>query len=169
MSYGLVGVRSGTGLQRWQTKTHEAAIQSHSWRPATTEPPNEFTIIISDHVFVLTQDQIHRDAPNYFTMFFEGSFKESREGVRELKLYRDPYLFTFIHMYLSGYEILPLPRGNELWHLSEDSRLTNLLLVPDFMALTRSRGNWKQRLILRKIRMAVIGAAPRARCGNYSK
>jgi len=99
------------------------------------EPPNEFTIIVSDHAFVLTQDQIHRDAPNYFTMFFEGSFKESREGVRDLKLYRDPYLFTFIHMYLSGYEVLPLPRSNIPWHLSEDSRLTNLLLDARFYGL----------------------------------
>ena len=97
--------------------------------------PKEFTITVSDHIFVLTRDQIHRDAPNYFTLFFEGSFKESKEGVQELKLYRDPYLFTFIHMYLAGYEILPLPRTDIPWHLSEESRLTNLLLDARFYGL----------------------------------
>ena len=99
------------------------------------EQPKEFTIIVSDHVFVLTRDQIHRDAPNYFTMFFEGPFKESSEGVHALKLHRDPYLFTFIHMYLSGYEILPLPRTDIPWHLSEGSRIKNLLLDARFYGL----------------------------------
>ena len=99
------------------------------------EPPKEFTIIVSEHFFVLTEDQIHHDAPNYFTTLFEGSFKESREGVQELRLHRDPYLFTFIHMHLSGYKVLPLPRDNMPWHLSEDSRLTNLLLDARFYGL----------------------------------
>ena len=72
----------------------------------------EYTIIINDQCFTLLRDQIMRDAPNYFTAFFEGPFKESSESVREMKLYRDPYLFKFVHVYLSGYEILPLPTDN---------------------------------------------------------
>ena len=68
-------------------------------------------------------------------MFFEGSFKESKEGVQELKLYRDSYLFKFIHMHLAGYEILPLPRDDMPWYLSEGSRLTNLLLDARFYGL----------------------------------
>ena len=99
------------------------------------EPPNEFTITISDQVFILTLDQIHRDAPNYFTAFFAGSFQESNEGVRELKLYRDPYLFKFIHLYLTGYDVFPLPKHNIPSYFSEGSRLTNLLLDARFYGL----------------------------------
>ena len=98
-------------------------------------PPKEFTITVSDQVFVLTEDQIRRDAPNYFNGLFEGSFKEAREGVQELKLHRDPYLFTFIHMHLCGYTVLPLPKDNIPWHLSEGSRLRNLMLDARFYGL----------------------------------
>jgi len=76
-----------------------------------------------------------RDAPNNFTAFFEGPFKETSEGVREMKLHRDPYLFNFIHMYLSGYEILPLPKDNIPSYFSEESRLKNLLLDARFYGL----------------------------------
>ena len=98
-------------------------------------PLREFTITVGDHVFVLTEDQIHRDAPNYFTGLFEGSFKEAREGVQDLRLHRDPYLFTFIHMHLCGYAVLPLPKDNIPPHLSEGSRLKNLLLDARFYGL----------------------------------
>ena len=98
-------------------------------------PPKEFTITVSDQVFVLTEDQIRRDAPNYFTGLFEGSFKEAREGAQELKLHRDPYLFAFIHMYLCGYTVLPLPKDNIPRHLSEGSRLRNLILDARFYGL----------------------------------
>jgi len=66
----------------------------------------KYTIVINDQRFTLLRDQIICDAPNYFTAFFEGPFQETSEGVREMTLYRDPYLFKFVHMYLSGYEIL---------------------------------------------------------------
>ena len=98
-------------------------------------PPKEFTITVSDQVFVLTEDQIRRDAPNYFTGLFEGSFQEAREGAQELKLYRDPYLFAFIHMYLCGYAVRPLPKDNIPRHLSEGSRLGNLILDARFYGL----------------------------------
>jgi len=98
-------------------------------------PPKEFTITVKDRVFVLTEDQIRRDAPNYFTMLFEGSFKETREGIRELKLHRDPYLFTFIHMHLSGYAVLPLPKDDIPSYLSEGSRIKNLLVDAQFYGL----------------------------------
>jgi hypothetical protein len=99
------------------------------------EAPIKYTIIVSNYVFVLTSDQIRRDAPNYFTAFFEGSFKESSEGVRELEIHRDPYLFQFIHAYLTGYEILPLPSYDIPRYLSEDSRDINLLLDARFYGL----------------------------------
>jgi len=95
----------------------------------------ECIIIINDQRFALSRDQIMRDAPNYFTAFFEGPFKEASEGVREMKLYRDPYLFKFIHLYLSGYEILPLPKHNIPHYFSEESRLNNLLLDAHFYGL----------------------------------
>jgi len=95
----------------------------------------EYTIVINDQRFTLLRDQIMRDAPNYFTAFFEGPFKETSEGVREMKLHRDPYLFKFIHLYLSGYEVLPLPNRNIPNCFSEESRLNNLLLDARFYGL----------------------------------
>ena len=95
----------------------------------------EYTVVINNERFTLSSDQIMRDAPNYFTGFFDGPFKEASEGVREMKLYRDPYLFKFVHMYLSGYEILPLPNHNIPSYLSEENRLKNLLLDARFYGL----------------------------------
>jgi hypothetical protein len=95
----------------------------------------EYTIVINDQRFTLLKDQIMRDAPNYFTAFFEGPFKETSEGVREMKLYRDAYLFKFVHLYLSGYDILPLPNDHIPHYFSEESRLKNLLLDARFYGL----------------------------------
>lgn len=103
--------------------------------PNTMEAHTEYTVIVRGQVFVLTLDQLYRDAPNYFTAFIERSFKQSSEGVRELKLYRDPYLFSFIHAYLSGYDVLPLPVTNIPGHLSEESQLKNLLVDARFYGL----------------------------------
>ena len=94
----------------------------------------EYTIIIGGQRFTLLRDQMMRDAPNYFTAFFNGPFKETSEGVREMKLYRDPYLFKFVHLYLSGYEILPLPKDIPC-PFSEESRLKCLLLDARFYGL----------------------------------
>ena len=99
------------------------------------EVPKEYTIIVRDTSFALFDDQIRRDAPNYFTNYFEGSFKEAQDGVCMLRLHRDPYLFTFIHLYLSGYEILPLPKDGLPHYFSEESRLKNLLLDARFYGL----------------------------------
>ena len=93
-----------------------------------------YTIVISDERFTLSRDQIMRDAPNYFTAFFDGPFREARQGVREMNLYRNPYLFKFIHLYMSGYEILPLPNDIPC-PFSEESRLKNLLLDARFYGL----------------------------------
>ena len=95
----------------------------------------EYTVVINNERFTLLSDQIMRDAPNYFTAFFDGPFKEASEGVREMKLNRDPYLFKFVHMYLCGYEILPLPDHSIPSYLSEESRLKNLLLDARFYGL----------------------------------
>jgi len=94
-----------------------------------------YIVTVRDKSFVFFDDQIYRDSPNYFTNYFEGSFKESQDGVRVMELNRDPYLFTFIHSYLSGYEVLPLPNDNIPHHLSDESRLKNLLLDAYFYGL----------------------------------
>jgi len=94
-----------------------------------------YTVTVRDKSFVFFDDQIHRDSPNYFTNYFEGSVKESQDGVRVMELNRDPYLFTFVHLYLSGYEILLLPKHNIPYYFSEQSRLKNLLLDARFYEL----------------------------------
>ena len=124
-------------------------------------PPKEFTITISDRAFVLTEDQIHRDAPNYFTGLFDGSFKEAREGVQELKLHRDPYLFTFIHLHLCGYAVLPLPKDNIPSHLSEGSRLKNLLLDARFYGLDSLAQELEAEITLEKKTNLAVGRCAR--------
>ena len=99
------------------------------------ESPKEYTITIRDTSFILFDDQIHRDAPNYFTNYFEDSFRESQAGVRAMRLNRDPYLFAFVHTYLCGYDVLPLPDTNIPSHLSKESRLKNLLADARFFGL----------------------------------
>lgn len=99
------------------------------------EAPKEYIITVRGTSFILFDDQIRRDAPNYFTKYFEGSFKEPQDGVREMKLNRDPYLFTFIHLYMSGYDVLPLPKDHLPPYLSEEGRLKNLLLDARFYGL----------------------------------
>jgi len=97
--------------------------------------PKKYTIIVRHTSFTLFDDQIRRDAPNYFTNYFEGSFRESQDGVRLLRLHRDPYLFTFIHTYLCGYDVLPLPERDIPSDLSKESRLKNLLTDARFYGL----------------------------------
>ena len=99
------------------------------------EAPKQYTIIVQDTYFVLSDDQICRDGPNYFTNYFGGSFKEAQDGVQVMVLSRDPYLFTFICMYLRGYHVLPLPDENIPWYLSKESRLKNLLADAYFYGL----------------------------------
>lgn len=99
------------------------------------EARKEYTIIVCDTSFSLFDDQVCRDAPNYFTKYFEGCFKESQDGVRLLRLHRDPYLFTFIYTYLCGYDPLPLPDTNIPPHLSKESQLKNLLADARFYGL----------------------------------
>jgi hypothetical protein len=48
---------------------------------------------------------------------------------------RGPCLYKFVHLYLSGYEILPLPNDNIPRYFSEESRLKNLLLDARFYGL----------------------------------
>ncbi|KAF8688433.1 hypothetical protein RHS03_09445, partial [Rhizoctonia solani] len=81
-----------------------------------------YKITLRDTTFTLDHSQIQYDSPNYFTSCFLGSFSESH--AREIRLSRDPALFSIIVNYLSGYAILPIqpPPG-----MSEEVAWENLL------------------------------------------
>ncbi|KAH7337808.1 hypothetical protein B0J17DRAFT_664302 [Rhizoctonia solani] len=81
-----------------------------------------YKITLRDTTFTLDRSQVEFDSPNYFTSCFLGSFTESQ--AREIRLSRDPALFSIIVNYLSGYTILPIqpPSG-----MSEQATLENLL------------------------------------------
>ena len=98
-------------------------------------PVQEYVIIIRGERFVLARDQILFDSPNYFTLLFDGPFKESSEGRKEAVLYRDPFLFKFIESYLSGYQILPLPTTGLPQHMSHVAMMKNLFADAQFYQL----------------------------------
>ena len=77
-------------------------------------------------VIVCWRDQILFDSPNYFTTLFDGPFRESSEGKREVVLHRDPHLFHFIESRLSGYQILPLPTTGLPHYMSHQAMVKNL-------------------------------------------
>ncbi|CAE6388033.1 unnamed protein product [Rhizoctonia solani] len=81
-----------------------------------------YKVTLRDTTFTLDRSQIEVDSPNYFTSCFLGSFSESH--AREIRLSRDPALFSMIVNYLSGYAILPIqpPVG-----MSEQAAWENLL------------------------------------------
>jgi len=95
----------------------------------------EYIIIIRGERFVLARDQMLFDSPNYFTSLFDGPFKESSEGKREVVLYRDPFLFRLIESYLSGYQILPLPTTGLPQHMSHEAMVKNLYADAQFYQL----------------------------------
>src|SRR5258706_14019187 len=95
----------------------------------------EYVVIVRGKRFVLARDQILFDSPNYFTILFDGPFKESSEGKREVVLYRDPYLFQFIESYFSGYQILPFPTTGLPHHMSLVALVKNLFADDHFYHL----------------------------------
>lgn len=95
----------------------------------------EYVIIVRGERFVLARDQMLFDSPNYFTSLFDGPFKESSEGKREVVLHRDPFLFKFIESYLCGYQILPFPTTGLPHHMSHAAMIKNLLADAQFYQL----------------------------------
>lgn len=89
-----------------------------------------YTIILRDTSFHLDRSQLEFDSPNYFTACFLGSFSES-DG-REIRLSRDPALFSLIVNYLSGYTIFPLREVNGM---APEGVLENLLADALFYGL----------------------------------
>jgi hypothetical protein len=100
-------------------------------------PIREYTVTLRGERFRLSSDQLHFDAPNYFTALFEGPFQEAVEGKCEVVLYRDPHLFRIIETYLSGYRIFPLP--DDAWpkHMSKQAARENLMDDAKFYGLDR--------------------------------
>lgn len=103
-----------------------------------------YTVIVRDEQFSLQRSQIEFDAPNYFTAYFLGEFRES--GCTTLVLDRNPDLFAILVEYMSGYTILPLssrslPRTMDpmlaLRNLAEDAAFYGLSHLHD--KLTRPR------------------------------
>jgi hypothetical protein len=90
-------------------------------------PIEEYTVVLRGERFLLSSDQLHFDAPNYFTMLFEGPFQEAAEGKHEVVLYRDPHLFRIIETYLSGYKIFPLPDDGWPKYMSKEAAKENLM------------------------------------------
>jgi hypothetical protein len=95
----------------------------------------EYVITVRGEPFVLARDQILFDSPNYFTSLFDGPFKESSEGKKEVVLHRDPFLFRLIESYLSGYQILPLPTTGLPQYMSYDAMVKNLFADAQFYQL----------------------------------
>ncbi|QRV82894.1 hypothetical protein RhiJN_10910 [Ceratobasidium sp. AG-Ba] len=70
--------------------------------------PEHFTVIVSGVSFLLSQAQIQRDAPNYFTSYF---LDMNEFPGRKLEISRDPEVFKIVLRYLNGYHVVPLDHG----------------------------------------------------------
>jgi hypothetical protein len=69
-------------------------------------PAEIFTAILRGETFMLSQEQLEFDSPNFFTNLFLGSFAEAES--RRVELARNPDIFRIIIDYMSGYPIVPL-------------------------------------------------------------
>jgi len=95
-------------------------------------PPKEYNVVVRGERFILSDEQLNFDAPNYFTELFG-----TQGGTRETFLYRDPKLFQIIEGYLSGYEIFPLPDSAIPSYMSRETISKNLLVDARFYRLSR--------------------------------
>jgi hypothetical protein len=100
-------------------------------------PIEEYILVLRGERFLLSSDQLHFDAPNYFTVLFEGPLQEANEGKREVVLYRDPHLFRIIETYLSGYQIFPLPDDGWPKYMSKEAARKNLMDDAKFYGLDK--------------------------------
>lgn len=55
--------------------------------------------------------------------------------MRELRLHRNPYLFQFVWVHLTGYQVMPLPKDNIPQYFSLESRDASLILDARFYGL----------------------------------
>jgi hypothetical protein len=94
-------------------------------------PLKEYHIVVRSERFILSDEQLNFDAPNYFTELFG-----TEGGKSETLLYRDPKLFPIIEAYLSGYDIFPLP-DSAIPYMSKETISKNLLADARFYGLSR--------------------------------
>ena len=95
-------------------------------------PPKEYNVVVRGERFILFDEQLNFDAPNYFTELFG-----TQGSTRETFLCRDPKLFQIIEGYLSGYEIFPLPDSAIPSYMSRETISKNLLVDARFYRLSR--------------------------------
>jgi hypothetical protein len=113
------------------------ANRKHFFAPQITIMPiQKYAIVLRGERF-LSSDQLYFDAPNYFTNLFQGPFQEAAEGKRDVVLYRDPNLFRIIEMYLSGYQIFPLPDDGWTKSMSKVAARKNLIEDAKFYGFER--------------------------------
>jgi hypothetical protein len=97
----------------------------------------EYAVIISGQRFTVTQDQLESEPGNYFATYFLGGFQEASENIREIKLQKDPLLFTLIQAHLRGYDPFPIPDSFVPRYMTKEGALKNLLKDAEFFGLTR--------------------------------
>ncbi|KAG9292870.1 hypothetical protein G9A89_016232 [Geosiphon pyriformis] len=94
-----------------------------------------FTVIVGGRSFSLSESSIRRDAPNYFTAAFLGSFSET--STQLLVIDRNPILFQLIHEHLQGYDIFSLPTSSGISSRGQlDECHNNLLLDAQYYGLS---------------------------------
>jgi len=96
-------------------------------------PPKEYNVVVRGEDFILSDEQLNFDAPNYFTEYFG----TTEATVVWLSRNRNPRLFQIIEDYLSGYDILPLPDSAGPSHMSRENISKNLLADARFYGLSR--------------------------------
>jgi hypothetical protein len=80
---------------------------------------DHYTVIVSGQRFLFTHDQLQSEPGNYFA--------ESKNGVKELVIEKEPLLFKLIQAHLRGYEIFPLPDSAIPSYMTREVAMTNLL------------------------------------------
>ena len=111
---------------------HETTSIDNSCAAGTSQ---KYTVIVRDEQFTLHRSQIEFDAPNYFTAYFLGEFRES--GCTTLMLDRNPDLFAILIEYMSGYTILPLSSKSLPRTMNPEIALRNLAEDAAFYGLSR--------------------------------
>jgi hypothetical protein len=96
-----------------------------------------YTVITSGERFVFTREQMQSEPGNYFATYFLGDFAESKNGVKELVIEKEPLLFKLIQAHLRGYEILPLAEAAIPMYMTKEVALVNLLRESQYYGLQR--------------------------------
>jgi hypothetical protein len=97
----------------------------------------EYIIIVSGQRFVVTRDQLESEPGNYFATYFLDKFQEFPNNTREIKLQKDPLLFTLIQAHLRGYDPFPIPDSSVPSYMTKEGVLKNLLKDAQYFGLTR--------------------------------